>query len=440
MRIKLFTILFLALAPLAHASITSYDHTFVSNDVYSADFPKRLNENFTKSLTGGINHVTTTQITDDTLLEADMADEINPRIRTAEGASCEFVYTGLLPVTDSDLTSDISAGTAYPDGYRVRKASATSKTYTASRWTFVDIDINGDFQYTEVSIDAATPAVAANSVRLARVSTDGTTIVSVQDLRTTSCTAGPFTSISNESTGASLGALLTNGSPIKRQGTGGFLQGLHISRDASTTFIIYPGCAYINGEFRCNTSNTTVPQTADNPSVGTSGIDTGAIAAGTRYNVFAVADQDAVSTMSVSYSTSSAPTGVTNARKLGEIKTDASSSFISSDIVQVNNLDNKELVKGWVRFSGDGLTPITSKYNVSGIVDDATGTWTVTWDTDLPDGNYAFVGTCGGDTDLPNFYTDATAPTGASIQVLCVDTASNSNVDVPIVNVFAWGE
>ena len=95
----------------------------------------------------------------------------------------EYIDSGLLPATSANLTSDISLGTAYVRGYRVRKDSVTSQTYTASKDTYVDISKIGVFTLTAVTNNAAAPAVAANSIRLAKVVTDGDNITSVSDLR-----------------------------------------------------------------------------------------------------------------------------------------------------------------------------------------------------------------------------------------------------------------
>lgn len=389
MRSKLLFILFLIFSGTAQAAITSPDHTFIANDQYSSDFHTRLNRNIVQ-LTDGVNNVVSAQVTADTLAESDMADEINPRIRTYEGAACEFVYTGLLPVTSASLTSNIAAGTAYPRGYRINKASATSKTYSASVWTYVDIDINGDFQYSAVAIDAAAPATATNSIRLARVSTDGTTINTVTDLRTTSCTAGPLQNISDASGEATLEDLYSFGRPVRTTtptGTApqGFAQGLNLVYDAGgQTVTVKAGAAYINGKYRAISTDTVVPVTADAPATGVSGLDTGAIAANTTYYMYAVADQEAVKTPSFSISaSSSAPTGVTNARLIGSLKTEGNTRFVSRDVNTVHAINETELITSSFRFDGTA-TPISSAdtMNVSGITDNGTGDWTVAFDVD----------------------------------------------------------
>ena len=58
----------------------------------------------------------------------------------------DYVVTGLLPATSANLTSDISAGQAYVIGKRVYN-TATAKTYTASKDTYVDVDYNGTYTF-----------------------------------------------------------------------------------------------------------------------------------------------------------------------------------------------------------------------------------------------------------------------------------------------------
>jgi hypothetical protein len=95
----------------------------------------------------------------------------------------DFVYTGLLPPTATGLSSTTTLGTAYIEGMRVVK-DATAHTYTASKDTYVDLSKDGVYTYSEVANGAAAPAVAANSIRLAKVVTDGSDVTSVTDLRT----------------------------------------------------------------------------------------------------------------------------------------------------------------------------------------------------------------------------------------------------------------
>lgn len=434
MRFKFLAILMLLSTPL-YAGVTSYDNTFTNNDIHSSTFAAKLNRNFQQSLTGGINNVESANITNDTLTEADMADEINPRVRTYEGAACEFVYSGLLPVTDADLTTDTAAGTAYPRGFRIKKSAATAHTYTASKWTWVDIDQNGDFQYSELPIGSATPSVAANSIRLARVSSDGAAVVSVQDLRTTSCTSGPFDILSDATGESNLDDLMANGQELRQYSNAGrtpngLARGAFVSWDTHSTFKVTTGSLYINGKYRTASSDITVTTAADDPTTGGSGLDTGVIGATKTYNVFAVADQSSVKPYSITYSESAAPTGVTNYRLLGKIKTDASSLFTSRDITTVHGISGRETFGGWVKFDCATGANIYSSYNVSAVTYNGTGDCTVSWDNDFSNGNYAPLYSAevdsGGNAHIVNT-KEGTAPAAGSITVEVLNDAGGND-------------
>jgi hypothetical protein len=435
MKLKFFTVLFLLTASNAYGAIVSPDNVFVQNDAYSSDFHTRLNRDIAQ-LTDGVNNIVGAQVDNDSLLEANMADEINPRVRTYEGAACEFVYTGLQPATSANLTSNISAGTAYPRGYRINKTGTTSKTYTSGVATYVDIDQNGDFQYTEVALTNPAPSVYANSIRLARVSTDGGTVNTVTDLRKTSCTNGPFSIIGSLTGEGNLDDMFSKGTEVRTTtpvGTApqGFARGLNVVYAAGgTTFTVKAGAAYINGKYRANTADTTVPVTADNPALGTSGIDTGSIAANTTYYVYAVADLDAVTAMSFSFSTSaSSPNGLTNYRLIGSFKTEGNSQIVSRDMNTVHAIEENEIITSSFRFDGTA-TPISSTdtMNISGITDNGTGDYTVAFDVDYSSATTPIV-VCGSKFDggTSNTETNTVNSIAAgSVQILTYNMAPSA--------------
>jgi len=110
----------------------------------------------------------------------------------------DYVFTGLTTPTSATLASTTASGTAYVNGVRVVK-DATAKTYTASKHTYVDVSSTGTFTYSEVAINATEPSVAANSIRLSRVSTDSTKVLAVRDDRVTTITlaAGTVSSMAD---------------------------------------------------------------------------------------------------------------------------------------------------------------------------------------------------------------------------------------------------
>lgn len=208
----------------------SAGQTIRSADVNS-NFDTVYNE-FNGSIEGG----TSGNIKADSLTEIDMADDINPRVRWDEGFQ-DFVYTGLQPATAAGLTSDISAGTAYVNGYRANKASATSKTYTNTKDTYVDIDYNGVFHYTEVARLAAAPAVYTDSIRLAAVAAQGGALTQVTDLRVLT----PY------ATGSSKDVIT---------------RGFELVWASTTTITVNPGTLYINVTQVDKTTATTLDITA----------------------------------------------------------------------------------------------------------------------------------------------------------------------------------
>jgi len=95
----------------------------------------------------------------------------------------DWVYYGCLPPTSASLVSITTVGVAYIGGNRIEK-EATSHTYGASKWTWVELDHLGTYRYVEGNINDPDPAKASTqSMRIARVSSDGTTINHVRDDR-----------------------------------------------------------------------------------------------------------------------------------------------------------------------------------------------------------------------------------------------------------------
>ena len=409
------------------AGTISFDQLATSSDLTVAKYNADLNRIYQEFN----SNTESSNIAVDTVAEVDMADDANPRLRTYEGAACEKVYTGLLPgTTSATLTGSIPSGTAYPLGYRVVKSSSTSKTWTASKWTFVDIDINGDFTFSEVAINGSTPAVATNSIRLARVSTDGTQVGSVQDLRTTSCATGPFSIIADVTSEASLADILKNGTPVRRFSIAGrtpqgWAQGALVSWDAHTTFKVTAGSLYINGKYRAVSQDISLTTANDSPSTGISGLDTGTVTGGPlTYYVYGVADQDAVATFSITYSTSaSAPTGVTNYRYLGKIKTDATNLFTSNDAVTVHGVSEREVISAWINADNTPATPlILDSYNVASMTDEGAGDIEVVVDSDFANAFYAVSGSCMIGDGAPSTLAYLTLDRGAATSPILATT------------------
>lgn len=109
----------------------------------------------------------------------------NPEIYQAN-----FVASGGIVAQTSGLTGSFSNIIYYIAGKRYKKSGVANRAYTATKDTYVDIDITGTVSYTAVTVGATSPALAANSIRLAVVNTNGSAIAGVNqygvDIVTTS--------------------------------------------------------------------------------------------------------------------------------------------------------------------------------------------------------------------------------------------------------------
>ena len=93
------------------------------------------------------------------------------------------VVNGLTIATSVDLSSTITAGLIYVNEKRF-DFSATPKTFTASKDTYVDIDLSGAPAYIEVNNGDPAPAIPTDFQRISKVVTDVDNITAVTDLRT----------------------------------------------------------------------------------------------------------------------------------------------------------------------------------------------------------------------------------------------------------------
>lgn len=249
-----------------------------------------LNDSFTTIYNSHNGNIEDVNLAADTLTERVFSDGANPRVRDYEIVG-DWTYTGMLPATDTDLTSDISAGTSYVLGYRIVK-DATAHTYTASKDTWVYIDYNSAYQFEEVANGASQPTTPANSLLLAKVVTNGTAITSVSDQRQTT--------------------------PPNLRIYTDLISGCVISRDTSTATKVTIDRGEIElgstNKVRRNTSAVTVDFTA----TGRGGLDTGSLAAGTYYYIHALADDDnAVNFEGIASLSATDATGVTGERLIG---------------------------------------------------------------------------------------------------------------------------
>jgi hypothetical protein len=98
----------------------------------------------------------------------------------------DFVASGGVWTGDSyavNRNASMSAMVCYINGRRISITAVSARTFTASKDTYSDVLDNGDgtgtLVYTEVTNNAASPALASNSLRIGIIVTGATTIASV---------------------------------------------------------------------------------------------------------------------------------------------------------------------------------------------------------------------------------------------------------------------
>lgn len=97
-----------------------------------------------------------------------------------------FVASGMVWSGDayaSTRNASMTAGICYINGRRISITAVTARTFTASRDTYIDVLDNGDgtgtLVYTEATNNAASPALAANSLRIGVIVTGASNIANV---------------------------------------------------------------------------------------------------------------------------------------------------------------------------------------------------------------------------------------------------------------------
>lgn len=106
----------------------------------------------------------------------------------AQDTMTDFIKSGGVITADSvgvSRNASMTALTCYQNGQKLTVAAVTARSYTASKDTYVDV-LNtagvATLVYTEVTNNAASPALAANSIRLGIVVTGATTIAAATSI------------------------------------------------------------------------------------------------------------------------------------------------------------------------------------------------------------------------------------------------------------------
>ena len=139
---------------------------------------------------------------------------------------------------------------------------------------------------------------------------------------------------------------------------------------------------------------------------------------------------------------SSAPSGSTYYRLIAKFYNNSSGSI--TDLIsypQDYGADYPWESKGWINFNGTGTIAINSSYNVSSITDNGTGDYTINWETDFADANYA----CAGLGRISTLYTAtvnqyALSDNTASSARIGVTSTLNTLIDADDVSIICFGQ
>lgn len=137
-------------------------------------------------INGGIddNNINTTaniqgsKIATSTITNTQMSTEVKPVTRTSEG-SHDFVASGCVWTGDayaSTLLASMTAGVVYISGVRIAVSAVSARAFTASKDTYIDLGSDGTLDYTEVANNAASPALAADHIRVGIIVSGGSSI------------------------------------------------------------------------------------------------------------------------------------------------------------------------------------------------------------------------------------------------------------------------
>ena len=104
-------------------------------------------------------------------------------------------------------------------------------------------------------------------------------------------------------------------------------------------------------------------------------------------------------------------------------------------------VSSEKLVKAWINFNGTGTIAINDSYNVAGIVDNDTGDYTVTWDTDFANDDYAVVGMAEEDVGIGwVFVTGKTTGRAVGSVQIAVISDAGAQKDSAVISVIAVGD
>lgn len=176
-------------------------------------------------------------------------------------------------------------------------------------------------------------------------------------------------------------------------------------------------------------------------------IDTGSRATNTQYYIWAVADASATTVTFKISASATTPTGVIVIGLVGKFRTNATGAgeIIEDSVLSsrhfYKNFD-KQCVQAWINFNGTGTIAINDSFNVSGITDNGTGDYTITWDVDFADANYAVSGICGdsGSAGFIRVKAIAGSQLAGSLTIETLNNTGAAMTDIGRISIIAMGD
>jgi hypothetical protein len=138
-------------------------------------------------------------------------------------------------------------------------------------------------------------------------------------------------------------------------------------------------------------------------------------------------------------------TGLGDGGHLGQVQaTDVTVTGAAASPPDANTLVTDNIPKGWINFKGTGTIAINDTYNVSSIVDEGVGEYTINFDRDFANANYAPVGVAkrlaaDGSNIVQMAIEKSSGLSVGSMRVIFHDQ-NNSAIDVEIASIIAIGD
>ena len=99
----------------------------------------------------------------------------------------------------------------------------------------------------------------------------------------------------------------------------------------------------------------------------------------------------------------------------------------------------ENIIKGWINFQGTGTISINDSFNVTSITRTSTGDYTITWDVNFAEINYAVAVTAGGSGQSAHPKIHDTTPLTTGTTRIMVLNNNHDFIDAEIITVIVVG-